>query len=82
MFYLLVVSQTLFIAEVVSSICNSSHLLRVCEDLSMSQRGRLQSALRFRLIGSQTHRQQLFKWANIHSPVRLQVFVLLVIRPK
>lgn len=37
--------------------------------------GESQAAPRFRLIGSQTLRQQLFKYANIYGPVGPQVKV-------
>lgn len=43
----------------------SSQLLRLCQNLSVSQRKRSQSAPNFRLIRSQTLRQQLLKSTNI-----------------
>ena len=53
-----------------SSLCiESSPLLRVCQDLSVSQKEESQSALIFRLIESQNLRQLLLKCANIHSAV-------------
>lgn len=41
-----------------------SNQLMVCQDLSVSQREEFLSSPRFRLLGSQTHRQQLLKYAN------------------
>lgn len=40
-----------------------------CAKTCQSQRGGSQTASRFKLIGSQTLRQQLLKYANVYDPV-------------
>ena len=58
-----------------------SPLLRVCQDLSVIQGEESHLAPSFRLIGCQTLRQQLLKYANIYSPVGLHLKSLLGSRP-
>lgn len=63
--YLLVVSQPFVIVQAGFFVLNGSQQLRVCQDLSMFQRGGSQSSPRCKLVGSWTLRQQLLKYSDI-----------------
>lgn len=48
-------------------------LLRVCQDLSVFKRKDSHLVFSFRVIGSQSIRQQLLEYANTYSSIRLQL---------